>query len=241
MDRDLRRVALFFRLAFFSMAALVAHVGWGEPASPTLSPNPSSPAGARKLAPAYVVAAASDEPKDDFAAELPRIPPVEPADALTTFQVLPGFRIEQVAAEPLVADPGGDGLRRRRPAVRRRDARLLGGQDGPAGRVRLLEDTDGDGRFDKSTVFVDELSWPTAVTCYDGGVFVGAAPDILYCKDTDGDGRADVAARSSPASAARTCRACSTAHLGARQSHPRRGQQHRRRIVRADDAHVDGG
>jgi len=60
------------------------------------------------------------------------------------------------------------------------------------GAVRLLEDTDQDGRFDRSTVFADKLSWPTAIACYDGGVFVGAAPDIFYLKDTDGDSRADV-------------------------------------------------
>ena len=83
------------------------------------------------------------------------------------------------------------------------------------GQVRLLEDTDGDGRFDKSTVFADKLSWPTAVACYDGGVFVGAAPDIYYFKDTDGDGKADVRRRrSSPALAAATCRGCSTAFTG---------------------------
>ncbi len=40
------------------------------------------------------------------------------------------------------------------------------------GSIKLLEDTDGDGRFDKSTTFIDHLSWPSAVICYDGGVFI---------------------------------------------------------------------
>src|SRR5207247_6061159 len=60
------------------------------------------------------------------------------------------------------------------------------------GRVRLLEDTNDDGFYDKSTVFLDDLDSPTAVCCYGGGVFVGAVPNILYAKDTDGDGKADV-------------------------------------------------
>jgi putative membrane-bound dehydrogenase-like protein len=60
------------------------------------------------------------------------------------------------------------------------------------GCVRMLEDTHGDGRFDKSTVYVDNLDSPTAVACYDGGIFVGVVPDILYCKDTKGAGKADL-------------------------------------------------
>ena len=64
--------------------------------------------------------------------------------------------------------------------------------DEPIGRVRLLEDTDGDGVFDKATIFAEGLSWPTGVACWKGGVFVAATPDIWYFKDTDGDGRADV-------------------------------------------------
>ena len=60
------------------------------------------------------------------------------------------------------------------------------------GAVRLLEDADGDGRMDTSRLFARGLSWPTGVLAYDGGVFVCAAPDILYLKDTDGDGTADV-------------------------------------------------
>jgi putative membrane-bound dehydrogenase-like protein len=64
--------------------------------------------------------------------------------------------------------------------------------DAAIGTVRLLEDTDGDGVFDKSTVFADGLSWPTGVACWKGGVFVAATPDIWYFKDTDGDGKADI-------------------------------------------------
>ena len=126
------------------------------------------------------------DPKD-----LPRIPPVEPDKALATFRIKPGFRLELVAAEPLVVDPiamafdetGRLFVVEMRDYPEQRDAKL--------GRIRLLEDTDGDGRFDKSTVFADHLPWPTAVICYDGGVFVGATPDIIYFKDSDGDGVAD--------------------------------------------------
>ena len=133
----------------------------------------------------------SHTPREDFEAELPRIAPHEPADALSTFQVLDGFRIEQVAAEPLVASPVAmafDADNR----IYLAEMRDYSEQDKERlGRVRLLEDADGDGRYDKATVFADDLSWPTAVTCYDGGIFVGAAPDIYYLKDTDGDHKAD--------------------------------------------------
>jgi putative membrane-bound dehydrogenase-like protein len=59
------------------------------------------------------------------------------------------------------------------------------------GHIRRLEDTDGDGRFDKFTVFAKGLRWPSAIHCYGGGVFVGAVPDLIFYKDTDGDGVAD--------------------------------------------------
>ncbi len=60
------------------------------------------------------------------------------------------------------------------------------------GRVSLLEDADGDGYFERATVFADGLPWPSGAFSYDGGLFVAASPDILYLKDTDGDGRADL-------------------------------------------------
>jgi putative membrane-bound dehydrogenase-like protein len=124
--------------------------------------------------------------------ELPRVPPTEPEQALGTFRLKPGFKIELAAAEPLVASPvalsfdesGRLFVVEMRDYSERRPERL--------GRIRLLEDTDDDGRFDKSKVFAQDLAWPTAVFCWAGGVFVGSTPDILFLKDTDGDRIADV-------------------------------------------------
>ena len=149
----------------------------------------------RRQAYAFLDQALGHEPPGgpaDYSAELPRIAPKGPAEALATFQVIPGFRIEQVAAEPLVRDPiamsfdeNGRLFVVEMVDYSEQDKEFLGS-------VRLLEDADGDGRFDRSTTYAEKLSWPTAIVCYDGGVFVGAAPDIYYLKDTDGDGKADV-------------------------------------------------
>ncbi len=130
-------------------------------------------------------------PTVDFAAELPRVAPHEPDEALATFTINPGFRLEQVASEPLLNTPVAVAFdeNSRLYVVEMRD---YSEQDKEhLGQVRLLEDTDGDGRFDRGTVFAKTLSWPTAIACWDGGVFVGAAPDIYYLKDTNGDGVAD--------------------------------------------------
>ena len=69
------------------------------------------------------------------------------------------------------------------------------------GRISLLEDRDGDGYYETSTVFADDLAWPTGLIWANGGLFVGATPDIWRFEDTDGDGRPTCARRSSPASA----------------------------------------
>jgi putative membrane-bound dehydrogenase-like protein len=134
--------------------------------------------------------------KDDgYKSDLPRVPPKEPADALASFRLRPGFRIELVAAEPLVRDPVAlefDESGRAYVAEMPEYNQYANPNWKGRGAVKLLEDVDGDGRFDRSTVFLDEVDSPTALACWDGGVFVGSVPHILYCKDTDGDGRADV-------------------------------------------------
>lgn len=132
----------------------------------------------------------ADSADRDYSGELPRIPPKSPEEALKTFTVAAGFRIEQVAAEPLVTDPIAMSFDEngRLFVVEMKD---YSEQDKEQlGQIRLLTDSDGDGRFDKSTIYIDGLSWPTAVIAYDGGIFVAAPPDIHYFKDTDGDGRA---------------------------------------------------
>src|SRR5256714_5560369 len=138
----------------------------------------------------YVPAAEPEVSEKD----LPRVPPTEPDKALATFQIKKGFRLDLVAAEPLVVDPVAMSFDEngRFFVVEMRDYPERRNQTPHLGRIRLLEDNDGDGRFDEGTVYVDNLPWPTAVICWNGGIFVGATPDILYCKDINGDGVADV-------------------------------------------------
>jgi hypothetical protein len=72
------------------------------------------------------------------------------------------------------------------------------GMDGngqPGGRIRVLEDTDGDGQYDAGKVFLDNVAFPNGVLAWGGGVLVTAAPEIFYAADVDGDGVADIRQR----------------------------------------------
>jgi len=125
--------------------------------------------------------------------DLPRFPAVKPANAAETFQVKKGFRLELAASEPLVNSPvtiAFDELGRMF-VIEMIDYSERRDETPHLGRVRLVEDTDGDGKYDKATTFADNLPWPTAVICYGGGIFVGTTPDILWLKDTNGDSKAD--------------------------------------------------
>ena len=129
--------------------------------------------------------------QDDLAGELPRIPAVEPDKALSTFAIRPGFRLVPSATEPLVADPVSmvyDGLGRAY-VVEMRGYPFP--EEKPTGKVRLLEDTNSDGIFDKGSDFLTGLDWPTGVVPYKNGVFVAAPPEIIYARDDNGDGVAD--------------------------------------------------
>jgi mono/diheme cytochrome c family protein len=118
----------------------------------------------------------------------PPSPVVPPDKALETFRLAPGFRIELIAAEPLVHDPiafafDGDSrmfvieMRGFMPDLEGK------GENAPVGRVVMLEDTDGDGKMDRSTVVIDGLIQPRAIAVAMGGLLVAEPPNLWFYKD----------------------------------------------------------
>jgi mono/diheme cytochrome c family protein/glucose/arabinose dehydrogenase len=129
--------------------------------------------------------------------KLPPPAPLKPDEALKAFTIEKGYRIELVAAEPLVEAPiamsWDDQGRLYVVEMRGFMQDVAAARDlEPVGRIKLLTDTDGDGRMDKASVFLEGLILPRAVMAVNGGALVGAPPQLLFCKDTDGDGVADV-------------------------------------------------
>src|SRR5262249_43097742 len=107
--------------------------------------------------------------------------PLAPEQSLARIRTKKGLAAELVAAEPLVASPvaidfGPDGKLWVAEMVDYPTG--LGGKFQPGGRIRVLESTRGDGNFDKATIFLDKIPFPTGVTVWRKGVLVCAAPDI---------------------------------------------------------------
>ena len=117
------------------------------------------------------------------------------APDLSTFQIDPRLEIALFAAEPDVVDPVAltfDDAGRMYIVEMRDYPYGVGPDNKPGGTIRLLEDTDNDGKADKSTIFARDLSFPTSIAPWNGGVFVTAPPDIIYLKDTNNDDVADI-------------------------------------------------
>ena len=123
-------------------------------------------------------------------------PELSPEDEQETFQVEPGLKVQLVASEPMVEDPvvftfDEDGrlwvveMRSFMPDIEGE------GEREPIGRVSVLEDQDGDGVMDVSTVYLDSLIMPRALALVAGGVLVVAEESLWMTKDLDGDLRAD--------------------------------------------------
>ncbi|MDF1755196.1 MAG: sulfatase-like hydrolase/transferase [Verrucomicrobiales bacterium] len=157
-----------------------------------------APVGPR-VRPASAIASIADwEKGEDLLKriDVPPAPVLSPEEALKSFRLAPGYRAELFAAEPMVQkpiffefDPDGrcwvveyQGYMRDVEGSKEND---------PICRVVVLEDTDADGRADKSTVFLDQLVMPRSFAFVKGGLLLQEPPNLWFCEDTDGDLKAD--------------------------------------------------
>ena len=141
---------------------VAGHQGWSEP--------PRGPHG------------------QDRAPNAPRLP----SEAIRAMTVPPGFRVELVAAEPDVVNPVAMTFDERGRIWITESLEYPRRDPGPGrDRVKVLEDTDGDGKVDRFTVFADGLNIPSGIAVGHGGVWVANSPDILFFQDHDGDSKAD--------------------------------------------------
>jgi putative membrane-bound dehydrogenase-like protein len=136
-----------------------------------------------------LTARADDKPGD------PPKGPLSPREELATLRVPKGFTVELVACEPDVVDPVSMAFDE--------DGRLyvcempgypnggVGTGQIVSGRVKRLEDRDGDGYFETCTLYAEGLRFPTGVMPWKGGLLVCNAPDLIYLEDTTGAGKAD--------------------------------------------------
>ncbi|CAN5180484.1 hypothetical protein BH11BAC6_BH11BAC6_07880 [soil metagenome] len=128
----------------------------------------------------------------------PPVTPLSPEESIKKIQLPPGFHVELVASEPMVQEPVAicwDGNGRMYVAEMNtymKDASATGELE-PTSRIKLLEDTDGDGRMDRSTVFVDSLILPRTILAVGDQLLVGLTnvQNIYSYRDTNGDGKAD--------------------------------------------------
>ena len=123
-------------------------------------------------------------------------PALSPEDALKTFYMPPGYRIELVASEPLIQEPVAMDwdTEGRLWAVEMPGfmADITGSNEHePIGRVVVLEDSNGDGRMDKRTIFADGLVLARSLKVLDRGVLVAEPPNVWLMHDTNGDLRMD--------------------------------------------------
>ena len=122
-------------------------------------------------------------------------PALAPEETQKKFLVPPGFEVRLFASEPEVVNPVAMTWDERgRLWVLELYEYPKGAPKGQKGRdrIKILEDTDGDGKADKVTVFAEGFSLATGLALGNGGVYVGAAPNLYFLQDTNGDDKADV-------------------------------------------------
>jgi putative membrane-bound dehydrogenase-like protein len=120
--------------------------------------------------------------------------PLSPEESMKLVQLPIEFEMELFASEPMIINPMAFAWDERgrlfviETVDYPNEVRTEGGND----KIKILEDTDGDGKADKVTVFADNLNIPTSIMAVNGGILISMAPDFVFLKDTDGDDVADV-------------------------------------------------
>jgi putative membrane-bound dehydrogenase-like protein len=120
--------------------------------------------------------------------------PLTPEQSMKLIQVPVGFELQLFASEPMIINPMAMAWdeRGRLYVIETVDypneVRTEGGND----KIKILEDTNGDGKADKVTIFAENLNIPTSIMAVNGGILISMAPDFVFLKDTDGDDKADV-------------------------------------------------
>ncbi len=122
--------------------------------------------------------------------------PLTPEQSEKLIQIPPGFKLELFASEPDIINPIAMNWDEsgRLWVIETVDYPNTVRDDKGSGddRIKICEDTDGDGKADKFTIFADKLNIPTSFTFSNGGIIVSQAPQFLFLKDTDGDDIADI-------------------------------------------------
>jgi putative membrane-bound dehydrogenase-like protein len=121
-------------------------------------------------------------------------PFLKPAEAVAKMAIPAGFEVSVFASEPDIAEPIAfcfDDRGRMWVAENFNYRTRRDHTDDQVSRIQILEDTDGDGVFDKKKTFTDKLTFTSGLACGFGGVFVGSPPHLSFIPDADGDDRPD--------------------------------------------------
>ena len=134
----------------------------------------------------------AQEERIPHAQDKPPGPALSPAEAIAKMTVPEGFTVELVASEPDIVNPVAMTIDERGRFWITESLEYPRRSPGPGkDRIKILEDTDADGKADTFTVFMEGLNIPSGIAVGHGGVWIANSPDILFVQDTDGDGKAD--------------------------------------------------
>lgn len=143
----------------------------------------------------------ADDDHDHSRNELPRrqhrdsdAPFLKPDQAVARMAIPDGFEVSVFASEPDIAEPIAfcfDDRGRMWVAENFNYQTRRQHSNDPVSRIQILEDTDGDGVFDRKKTFTDTLTFTSGLACGFGGVFVGSPPNLTFIADRDGDDRPD--------------------------------------------------